>query len=195
MADLRPMTIRNVLSIALLGLVAACGGNGNEVNGSYQGQSIDVADGFLMPPRTSADGSAVSLVVLESESDACSFAQSRALNNTRLVTIALGVTTANGIFVPADVAGTYQIGAPAFLAAGTKLAGVTFGVVGSCGLGTTGQATSGAVHLNNVGKNADGSIAGMEGTFEAVFANSEKLSGTFRVSYCAGARLIFGVCR
>src|SRR5207237_8248680 len=116
----RSMTIRNVLSIALLCLRAACGGNGNEVNGSYQGQSIDVADGLLMPPQTSADGSALSLVVLESESDACSFAQSRALNNTRLVAIALGVTTANGIFVPADVAGTYPIRAPAFPPAGTE---------------------------------------------------------------------------
>jgi hypothetical protein len=44
------MTIRILPAAALAAALAACGGNGNDVHGSYRGQSIDVSDGVLFPP-------------------------------------------------------------------------------------------------------------------------------------------------
>ena len=76
----------------------------------------------------------------------------------------------------------------------TKLAAVRFGVIGSCGAGTLTDARSGTVHVSHVQTNADGSIAHLDGTFEAVFDSGEKASGHFGVSACPGARIIFGVC-
>jgi hypothetical protein len=178
-----------------LALAAACGGNADGVDGSYRGQSMDASDGLLMPPQRSPDGSEVTVVVLESESDACTLAVTRALNNTRLLTVALAIETPDGLLAPATVAGTYQIGGPAFLAGGTKLAAVRFGVIGSCGVGTLADARSGTVHLSHVQTNPDGSIAHVDGTFEAVFDSGEKMTGHFGVSACSGARLVFGVCQ
>jgi hypothetical protein len=185
---------RNLLALVLVCAVA-CGGNAVGVDGSYRGQSIDVSDGLLMPPQRGTDGSQITVVALESESDACTLAQSRAINNTRLLTVALAIETPDGILAPATVAGTYQIGGGPFLAAGTKLAGVRFGVIGSCGAGTVTDARSGTVHLGHVQLNGDGSIAHIDGTFDAVFDSGEHASGHFGVSACSQARLVFAVCQ
>jgi hypothetical protein len=189
------MTMR-VLSLGtVLAAVAACGGNSsNKVDGSYRGQSIDVTDAVLLPPQATTNGGAISVVVLESAADACILTQTRTLNNTRLVTVALGIVGAGGVLSSARQTGTYQIGGPTFTAAGTNLAAVRFGVIGGCGLGTTADATSGSVKVDRVSTNADGSLAQLEGTFDAVFDTGEKMSGSFDVSTCASARLIFAVC-
>jgi len=185
---------RNLLALVVAG-AAACGGNPVGVDGSYRGQSIDVSDGLLMPPQRDSDGNEITVVALESESDACTLAQTRAINNTRLLTVAVAIETPDGLLAPATVAGTYEISGRAFLKFGTKLAGIRFGVIGGCGAGTVADARSGTVHLAHVQLNADGSIEHIDGTFEAVFANGEQASGHFGVSACSEARLVFGVCQ
>jgi hypothetical protein len=174
--------------------VAACGGNANQVDGSYHGQSIEVSDALLLPPQRSTSGSEITVLVLESASDACLLLQSRFVNNTHLLTVALAIETPNSLLGPATEAGSYPIGGPAFVAIGTKIAAVRFGVIGSCGVGTLADAISGTVQVSHVQLNADGSIAHLDGTFEAVFDSGEKMSGRFGVSACSGARIEFGVC-
>src|SRR5205823_6334057 len=117
------------------------------------------------------------------------------INNTRIVTIGHGIETVDGVLAPATVEGTYQIGGPAFLTPGTKLAGVRFGLIGSCGRGNTADAISGSVQINRVLANTVGSVIHLDGTFDAVFDDGETLSGAFQVALCAGARLAFGVCK
>jgi hypothetical protein len=186
--------MRIVVGMGVLAVLAACGGKTNEVNGSYRGQSISVSDGLLLPPQRDLIGGSVSVVVLESAPGACSLMQKSSINNTRIVTIGLGIETPNGLLAPATVAGTYQIGGPAFLTPGTKLAGLRFGIIGSCGRGGTADAISGVVQINRAIANTVGTTTHLDGTFEAVFDNGETLSGAFEVGLCAGARLAFGVC-
>jgi hypothetical protein len=93
------------------------------------------------------------------------------------------------------VAGTYDIVGPLFRKVGSKVAAVNFAVFGSCGPGTTGNATSGTVHLTHVATQADGTPSEIEGTFDATFDTGEELSGAFHVGACPGARFIVGVCR
>jgi hypothetical protein len=186
--------IKHIVPSAALFLLA-CGGNTNEVNGSYSGQSIDVSDAVLLPLQKDANGNSITLLALESASDACTLLQGQFINNTHIVTVALAIETEDGLLAPATVAGTYSIGGSALLTPGTKIAGVRFGVIGSCGVGTFGDARSGSVHVTHVATNADGSIQHLDGTFEAVFDTSETMSGTFQVSLCPAARLVFAVCR
>jgi hypothetical protein len=182
--------------MGVLAVLAACGGgNTNEVNGSYRGQHISVSDGLLLPPQRDLLGGIVSVVVLESAPGACTLMQKSSINNTRILTIGLGIESADGLLAPATDTGTYLIGGPAFLTQGTKLAGVRFGIIGSCGRGNTADALSGEVQINHVVKNTAGAISHLDGTFEAVFDNGESLSGGFQVALCNGARLAFGVCR
>jgi hypothetical protein len=75
------------------------------------------------------------------------------------------------------------------------LAGVRFGIIGSCGRGSTTDAISGSVQISRVIANTVGAISHLDGAFEAVFDNGETLSGAFEVGLCAGARLAFGVCK
>ena len=189
------MILRSVSALAIAMAIAACGGKNNEVNGSYRGQSIDVSDGALLPPIKDTAGSSISVIVLESESDTCSLLQARALNNTRAVSIVLGIQTADGTLSLPTVAGTYDIVGPLFRKVGSKVAAVNFAVFGSCGPGTTGDATSGTVHLTHVATKADGTPSEIDGTFNATFDTGEVLTGAFRVAACSGARLIVGVCR
>jgi len=185
--------VRSNLAIALV-FGAACGGNPNGVDGSYHGQAMDISDGVLLPPQRTTDGSEFTVVALESESEACILLQTRAVNNSRVMTVALGIAAPSGLVGAATESGSYQIGAPGFVTAGTKLAAIRFGVIGPCGAGTLADATSGTVQLAHVQTAADGSIAHVDGTFEAVFDSGEKATGHFGVSACAGARIIFGVC-
>jgi hypothetical protein len=187
--------MRIVVGMGVLTVLVACGGNTNEVNGSYRGQSISVSDGLLLPPQRDLIGGSVSVVVLESAPAACPLMQTSIINNTRIITIGLGIETVDGLLAPATMAGTYQIGGPPFLTPGTKLAGLRFGIIGSCGRGGTADALSGSVQINRVIVNAEGTITHLDGAFEAVFDNGETLSGTFQVGLCPGARLAFGVCR
>jgi hypothetical protein len=181
---------------ALLAFAACGGGEGaNQVNGSYRGQSIDVSDGLLLPPQRDLFGGVVSVVVLESASDVCSLMQTGIINNTRLVTIGLGIETDKGLLAPASEIGTYLIGGPAFLSPGIKLAGVRFGLIDPCGRNSTADAVSGTVQITSVAPNTNGTVAYMDGTFQAVFDNGETLSGAFHVAMCSGARLAFGFCR
>jgi len=180
---------------ALLAFVACGGKDANQVNGSYGGQSIDVADGLLLPPQRDLFGGVVSVVVLESASDVCSLMQTGVINDTRLITIGLGIETEKGLLAPASEIGTYLIGGPAFLPSGTKLAGLRFGLVDTCGRNSTADAVSGTVQITSVAPNLSGTVAYMDGTFQAVFDNGESLSGAFHVSMCTGARLAFGRCR
>ena len=189
------MTSHTHAALALAAALAACGGNGNDAHGSYRGQSIDVSDGVLFPPAIDSDGNSASVVVLESESDACTFFQSRAANNTRAVTIVLGIETPDGFIAPADVAGTYDVGGPPFRKGGTKLAAIGFDVFGSCGPGTTTNAVSGKVHVTHVANATDGSVGAMDGSFDATFDSGETFSGEFHVSLCPAARFIVGICR
>jgi hypothetical protein len=180
---------------ALLAFVACGGQDANHVNGSYRGQSIHVSDGLLLPPQRDLFGGEVSVVVLESASDVCSLMTTGTINDTRLVTIGLGIETAKGLLAPASEVGTYLIGGPAFLSPGTKLAGVRFGLIDPCGRNSTADAVSGTVQITSVAPNTNGTVAYMDGTFEAVFDNGESLSGGFHVAMCTGARLAFGFCR
>ena len=182
------------LPLLLVAFLAACGGTSNEVHGSYKGQSLDVSDATLMPVQGN-DGSEVSVVVFETESNACGFLQSRAVNNSRLVTVALAIVSPEGMLVPPTAAGSYEIAAPRFLKAGTKLAAVHFGVFGACGDGTGGDAVSGSVHVTHVQLDGAEVVQSLAGTFEATFDTGEKFSGNFQVSRCAGARIIYGLCR
>ena len=173
-------------------LLAACGGGSpNQVSGSYKGQSIDVADAILMPVRGS-NGTAFSVVVFSSHSDACGFLQAQAANNSRFVGLALGIAAPGGLIVPPDSAGSYDVAAGP-VQAGTKLASIQFAVVGSCGPGTTGTAVSGQVHVTSI-KMSGAEVQALAGTFDATFDTGDKLSGRFEVSQCSGARIIFGVC-
>ena len=188
--------MRIVVGMGVLAVLAACGGgNANEVNGSYRGQSISVSDGLLLPAQRDLLGGSVSVVVLESAPDVCSLMQSSSINNTRILTIGLGIETVDGVLAPATVQGKYQIGGPAFLTPGTKLAGVRFGLIGSCGRGSTADAISGSVQIDRAIANTAGTVTHLEGTFQAVFDNAESLSGAFQVGLCPGARLAFGLCR
>jgi hypothetical protein len=187
--------MRIAVGVGVLAVLAACGGNTNEVHGSYRGQSISVSDGLLLPVQRDLIGGTVSVVVLESAPGACSLMQTSSINNTRILTIGLGIETVDGLLAPATATGTYQIGGPAFLTPGTKLAGVRFGIIGSCGRGSTADAISGSVQISRVIANTVGAISHLEGAFEAVFDNGETLSGAFEVGLCAGARLAFGVCK
>ncbi|MFL5458509.1 MAG: hypothetical protein ACJ78X_19090 [Myxococcales bacterium] len=180
---------------ALVAFVGCGGKDANQVNGSYRGQSIDVADGLLLPPQRDLFGGVVSVVVLESASDVCSLMQTGVINNTRLITIGLGIETEKGFLKPASEIGTYLIGGPAFLSPGTKLAGLRFGLIDPCGRNSTADAVSGTVQITSVAPNLSGTVAYMDGTFQAVFDNGETLSGAFHVSMCTGARLSFGLCR
>jgi hypothetical protein len=189
------MMMRVVPAIAGFVLIAACGGGpSNEANGSYRGQSIDVSGAFLLPQQATSTGSAISVVVLSSADDACTRAQSSGINNTHILTIALGIAGANATLSPATKSGTYQVSRQTFVAAGTMLAGVSFGVIGTCGVGTQANAASGSVNVTRVATNPDGTVGALAGTFEAVFDTGEKMSGSFDVSTCASARLIFAVC-
>jgi hypothetical protein len=187
--------MRIVVGLGVLALLVACGGNTNEVNRSYRGQSISVSDGLLLPVQRDLLGGSVSVVVLESAPGACSLMQTSIINNTRIISIGLGIETVDGLLAPATVAGTYQIGGPAFLTPGTKLAGVRFGIIGSCGRGGTADALSGSVQINRVIVSSEGTITHLDGTFAAVFDNGEALSGAFQVGLCPGARLAFGLCK
>jgi hypothetical protein len=180
---------------ALLALVG-CGGKDdiNRVNGSYRGQSIDVSDGLLLSPQRDLFGGAVSVVVLESAASVCALMQTSPINNTRIVTIGLGIETPAGLLAEATVPGTYVIGGPAFVAAGTKLAAVRFGVIGACGGGATADAISGSVRIDAVEPNTAGAVAHLAGSFAAVFDNGERLSGAFDVALCRGARVSFHLC-
>jgi hypothetical protein len=189
------MKLRTLPVLALAAALAACGGNGNSTDGSYRGQSIDMSDAVLLPPITDPDGNGLTAVVLESQDDACTLLQGQALNNTSAVEIVLGIESPDGLIAPANVAGTYEITGSAFLQPGTKLAAVAYGVFGSCGPGTTAGAVSGTVHLDHVATAADGSVAGLEGTFDVKFDTGDGLSGEFHVGLCPGARLLLGVCR
>jgi hypothetical protein len=189
------MTMRTAVLAMLLSVAAACGGNVNEVKGSYRGQSIEVADGLMLPPQRDFRGNEVTVVVLESAADACALMQSKVINDTRLITVALAIETPGGLLAAASSPGTYQIGGPPFLTAGTKLAGVRFGVVGACGAGTVADAISGTVEVTRVTPNLNGGVRSLDGSFDAVFDNSERITGTFQVAACEGARLAFGTCR
>jgi hypothetical protein len=180
---------------ALLAFVACGGQDTNHVNGSYRGQSIEVADGLLLPPQRDLFGGVVSVVVLESAPDVCSLMQTGIVNNTRLVTIGLGIETQQGLLAPASQSGTYLIGGPAFLSPGTKLAGLRFGLIDPCGRNSTADAVSGTVEITSVAPNTGGTVAYMDGNFQAVFDNGESLSGAFHVAMCTGARIAFGFCR
>jgi len=188
--------MRIAVGMGILAVLAACGGgNTNEVNGSYRGQSISVSDGLLLPPQRDLLGGTVSVVVLESAPGACSLMQQSSINNTRILTIGLGIESPDGLLAPAVETGTYVIGGPALLSAGTKLAGVRFGIIGPCGRGNTADAVSGNVQITRVATNTSGTVSHIDGTFDAVFDNGESLSGGFQVALCSGARLAFGVCR
>jgi len=188
--------MRIAVGMGVLAVLAACGGgNTNEVNGSYRGQSISVSDGLLLPPQRDLLGGMVSVVVLESAPGACSLMQQSSINNTRIVTIGLGIESPEGLLAPAVEPGTYLIGGPAFVSAGTKLAGVRFGIIGPCGRGNTADAVSGEIHIAHVSIDNSGTVSHLDGTFEAVFDDGESLSGGFQVGLCNGARLAFGVCR
>src|SRR5256885_1290189 len=113
--------MRIVVGMGVLAVLAACGGSTNEVNGSYRGQSISVSDGLLLPPQHDLLGGTVSVVVLESAPGACSLMQTSSINNTRILTIGLGIETVDGLLGPATVTGNYLIGGPPFLTPGTKL--------------------------------------------------------------------------
>jgi len=189
------MTNRTLSALALAVALVACGGNGNQVDGSYRGQSLDVSDGVLFPPLLAGDGSGVSLVVLESESDACTLLQSRPANNTSAMTIVLGIQAPDGRIVPADVAGTYEVRGPLFRKGGTKVAAVGFDVFGGCGPLTTANAVSGKVHVTRAAAASDGSIRGMDGTFAATFDTGESFSGGFHVSLSNGANLAVRLCQ
>jgi hypothetical protein len=180
---------------ALLALVACGGNDANQVYGSYRGQSIDVSDGLLLPPQRDLFGGEVSVVVLESASDVCSLMKTGNINNTRLVTIGLGIETEKGLLASASEMGTYLIGGPAFVSPGTKLAGLRFGLIDPCGRNSTADAVSGTVQITSVAPNLSGTVAYMDGNFHAVFDNGESLSGAFHVAMCTGARLAFGSCR
>jgi hypothetical protein len=174
----------------------ACGGgNANEVNGSYRGQTISVSDGLLLPVQRDLLGGSVSVVVLESAPGACSLMQTSSINDTRIVTIGLGIESVDGLLSPATQTGTYLIGGPAFLTPGTKLAAVRFGIIGSCGRANTADALSGQVQIGRVVLNTAGAVSHLGGTFDAVFDNGESLSGAFEVALCGGARIALGVCR
>jgi hypothetical protein len=121
--------------------------------------------------------------------------QTNSINNTRIVTIGLGIETVDGLFAQATAPGTYLIGGPAFLTPGTKLAAVRFGIIGSCGRGGTADALSGSVQIERAVTNVEGTITHLDGAFDAIFDNGEKLSGAFQVGLCLGARLAFGVCK
>jgi hypothetical protein len=187
--------IFGILACSLVALVTACGGSDNKTDGSYHGQSIDMSDAVLLPPITDTDGNSLTAVVLESQSDACTLLQGQALNNTSAVSIALGIESPDGLIAPANVAGTYEITGSGFRAPGTKLAALTYAIFGSCGAGTTAVAVSGTVHLSQVTTASNGTLSGLEGTFEVKFDTGEGLSGAFKVGLCAGARLLLGVCR
>ncbi|TMA21451.1 MAG: hypothetical protein E6J85_07605 [Deltaproteobacteria bacterium] len=188
--------MRIVVGMGVLAVLAACGGgNANEVNGSYRGQSISVSDGLLLPTQRDLLGGSVSVVALESAPGACSLLQRSSINNTRIVTIALGIETVDGLLPPATATGTYAIGGPPFVTPGTKLAGVRFGIIGACGRGNTADALSGSVQIDRAIANTAGTVTHLEGTFQAVFDNAESLSGAFQVGLCPGARLAFGLCR
>jgi hypothetical protein len=187
--------LMRIVGMGVLSVLVACGGgNTNEVNGSYRGQSISVSDGLLLPVQRDLLGGSVSVVVLESAPGACSLMQTSSINNTRIVTIGLGIESADGLLAQATATGTYQIGGPAFLTAGTKLAAVRFGIIGSCGRGGTADAVSGSVQIDRVLTNVEGTITHLDGAFDAIFDNGEKLSGAFQVGLCLGARLAFGLC-
>jgi hypothetical protein len=187
--------MRIVVGMGVLAVVACGGGSTNEVNGSYRGQSISVSDGLLLPVQRDLIGGSVSVVVLESAPGACSLMQTSSINNTRIVTIGLGIETVDGLLAQASATGTYQIGGPAFLTPGTKLAAVRFGIIGSCGRGGTADAVSGSVQIERVSTSLTGTTTHLDGAFDAVFDNGEKLSGAFQVGLCPGARLAFGVCK
>jgi hypothetical protein len=188
--------MRIVVGMGVLAVLVACGGGDtNEVNGSYRGQSISVSDGLLLPVQRDLIGGSVSVVVLESAPGACSLMQTSSINNTRIVTIGLGIETVDGLLAPATTPGTYQIGGPAFLTPGTKLAAVRFGIIGSCGRGGTADALSGSVQIERVITNVAGTITHVDGAFDAIFDNGETLSGAFQVGLCLGARIAFGVCK
>jgi len=188
--------MRIAVGMGVLAVLAACGGgNTNEVNGSYRGQSISVSDGLLLPPQRDLLGGTVSVVVLESAPGICSLMQQSSINNTRIVTIGLGIESVDGLLAPATQTGTYLIGGPAFLTPGIKLAGVRFGIIGPCGRGNTADAISGEIQITHVSTDAGGTVSRLDGTFHAVFDNGESLSGGFQVALCTGARLAFGVCR
>src|SRR5256885_5591529 len=106
--------MRIVVGMGVLAVLAACGGNTNEVNGSYRGQSISVSDGLLLPPQHDLLGGTVSVVVLESAPGACSLMQKSSINNTRILTIGLGIESSDGLLAPATEAGTYEIGGATF---------------------------------------------------------------------------------
>jgi len=145
--------------------------------------------------RTLTHQSSVSVVVLESASDACTLLQSQAVNNTSTVSIVLGIQTPDGRIAPPTVAGTYEIDGPLFRDPGTKLAAVAFNVFGGCGPGTTANAVSGSVHLTHVATAPDGNPRGIDGSFNARFDTGETFSGAFHVSLCPSARLLVGICR
>ncbi|TMA22181.1 MAG: hypothetical protein E6J62_18170 [Deltaproteobacteria bacterium] len=187
--------MRTPSALVVAAALAACGGNGNNVDGSYRGQSIDVSDAVLFPPVVDSQGSSVSVVVLESASDACTLLQSQAVNNTSTVSIVLGIQTPDGRIAPPTVAGTYEIDGPLFRDPGTKLAAVAFNVFGGCGPGTTANAVSGSVHLTHVATAPDGNPRGIDGSFNARFDTGETFSGAFHVSLCPSARLLVGICR
>ena len=189
------MILRSVPALAIVAALAGCGGKSNEVNGSYRGQSIDVSDGALLPPIKDTSGSSISVIVLESEADTCALLQGRAVNNSRAVSVVLGIQTADGTLALPNVAGTYDVVGPLFRKAGSKVAAINFAVFGSCGPGTTGNATSGTVHLTHVATQADGTPSEIDGTFDATFDSGDVLTGAFRVAACAGARFVVGVCR
>lgn len=184
---------RRIAFAGILAFAAACGGSSNEVNGSYHGQSIDVADALLLPPQKDVNGNAVTVAVLESESDACTLLQSRFINNTRFVTVAVAIQRPDGLLDAGNVTGTYQIGGT-FRQAGAKIAGVQFDIVGACGGGTIANAVSGTVNVTRADADASGTVQHLEGTFDATFDGGDKLSGSFQVSMCGSARIQFGVC-
>jgi hypothetical protein len=58
----------------------------------------------------------------------------------------------------------------------TRFATILFDVVGSCGIGTSADATDGSVEVTRAVADASGHVTALAGTFEAVFANGERIA-------------------